>query len=145
MDHAKDFDQLLDALLNHCSHAAPLMAAAYDELATLLDSTRLTPASLERISVKLLESFHQDITDEVFALTLQHVLQMCEATTAYREAVGLADFFANSKARGHGSRTAYTLYLTGRAPDGSTISRSDYMSRGSVLENLRKEWLSMWT
>ena len=87
----------------------------------------------------------KDITDEMFALTLQHVLQMCEATTAYREAVGLAAFFADSKARGHCSRAAYTLYLTGRAPDGSCISRSDYMKRGSVLENLRKEWLSMWT
>ena len=87
----------------------------------------------------------KDITDEMFVLTLQHVLQMCEATTAYREAVGLAAFFADSKAHGKGSRTAYVMYLMGRAPDGSTISRKDYMSRGSVLEDLRKEWLSMWT
>ena len=70
---------------------------------------------------------------------------MCEAITAYREVVGLAAFFADSKALGHSSRAAYTLYLTGRAPDGTTISRRDYMKRGNVLEDLRKEWLSMWT
>ena len=70
---------------------------------------------------------------------------MCEATTDYREDVGLAAFFADSKAFGHSSRAIYRMFLTGRAPDGSTVSRREFLKRGSMLEDLRKEWLSMWT
>ena len=71
-------------------------------------------------------------------------MQVCEAVAGYRDAIGLT-FFGECKARGLGSKTAYTLYLTGRAPDSSSVSRKVYMERGATLEMLRKEWLSVWT
>lgn len=84
------------------------------------------------------------ITDEIFDLTLQHVLQVCEAVAPFRDAGTLSVFFAECKARGLASTAAYTLYLTGKAPDGSPVPRRDYMERGDALENLRREWLTTW-
>ena len=71
-------------------------------------------------------------------------MQVCEAVAAYREDVGVTAFFELSKARGLGSSASYVLFLNGQAPDGSSISRTDYMRRGATLEMLRGEWLSMW-
>ena len=86
----------------------------------------------------------RDITDETFKLNLPHVLQVCEAVTPYRDAGVLNVFFGECKARGLASSAAYTLYLTGRAPDGSPVPRSDYMERADTLEELRSEWLKTW-
>ena len=47
-------------------------------------------------------------------------------------------------AGGLASTAAYTLYLTGKAPDGSLVPRRDYMEHADVLENLRREWLITW-
>ena len=71
-------------------------------------------------------------------------MQVCEAVAAHREDVGLMTFFEQSKARGLGSNASYILYLNGRAPDGSSVSRVDYIKRGATLERLRGDWLSMW-
>ena len=86
----------------------------------------------------------EGITDEVFNLTLPHVLQVCEAVSGYRDTVGLTNYFNNCKALGLGSKASYTLYLTGRAPDSSAVSMRDYRERGTTLEALRREWLSTW-
>ena len=77
-------------------------------------------------------------------LNLPHVLQVCEAVTPYRDAGALNVFFGECKARGLASSAAYTLYLTGKAPDGSPVPRSDYMERADTLEELRSEWLKTW-
>ena len=71
-------------------------------------------------------------------------MQVCEAVTCFRDAIGLT-FFEECMALGLGSKTAFALYRTGRAPDSSSVSRKDYMNRGATLEMLRKEWLSVWT
>ena len=72
------------------------------------------------------------------------LLQVCEAVAGYRDTVGLTEFFDACKALGLSSKAAYTLYLTGRAPDSAAVSMKDYRERGATLEALRSEWLSTW-
>ena len=101
----------------------------------------------------------EGITDEVFNLTLPHVLQVsetvakrlfvyfvqvCEAVAGYRDTVGLTKYFSDCKALGLGSKACYTMYLTGRAPDSSAVSMREYRERGTTLEALRREWLTTW-
>ena len=71
-------------------------------------------------------------------------MQVCEAVAGYSEAIGLT-FFEECKALGLGSKTAFALYLTGRAPDSSSVLRKEYMKRAATLEMIKKEWLSVWT
>ena len=70
---------------------------------------------------------------------------MCEAISGMRDALGLKDFFESCKNLGMGVKASYSLYLCGFAPDESGISMKEYRKRGSDLERMRKEWLSMWT
>ena len=71
-------------------------------------------------------------------------MQVCEAVSATRDTLGLNGFFEQCKARGLGTKAAYSLFLSGRAPDGTSVSRGEYLERGNTLEKMRSEWLCMW-
>ena len=73
------------------------------------------------------------------------ILQVCEAISGLREALGLQEFFDTCKSHGLGKEPSYSLYLCGFAPDGSSIAMDDYMKRGENLDKMREEWLSIWT
>ena len=70
-------------------------------------------------------------------------MQVCEAVAGFRDTIGLT-FFEECKARGLGTKAAYSLFLSGRAPDGTSVSRGEYLERGNTLEKMRSEWLCMW-
>ena len=84
------------------------------------------------------------ITDESFELTGPHVLQSCEAVTELRETLGVKSFTDESKARGHSLLVAYSDYVNGSNPDGSTCNRGEHRRRGGVMEAILEEWLSCW-
>ena len=78
--------------------------------------------------------------DQIFV----SLVQVCEAVSATRDTLGLTAYFQQCKANGLDTKASYGHFLSGRAPDSTSVSRRDYLERGNTLENLRGEWLSMW-
>ena len=73
------------------------------------------------------------------------ILQECEAISDMRDALGLTEFFASCKSRSKGKKASYHLYLCGFAPDESCIGMEEYRKRGKNIDQIRVEWLSVWT
>ena len=73
------------------------------------------------------------------------ILQVCEAISGLRDALGLKEFFDMCKSRGLGKKASYSLYLCGFASDESGIGMEEYRKRGKNLDKMRDEWMSMWT
>ena len=53
-------------------------------------------------------------------------------------------FMDEAKARGHSLLVAYSDYVNGSNPDGSTCNRGEHRRRGGVMEAILEEWLSCW-
>ena len=79
-----------------------------------------------------------------FPLTSRHVLEVCRAVSAVREAEGILSFLEMSRDAGLSEVAAYRAYIMGEDCHGVPIGVSDHLARGASLSKLTDAWLATW-
>ena len=79
-----------------------------------------------------------------FPLTSRHVLEVCRAVSAVREAEGILSFLEMSRVAGLSKLAAYRAYILGKDCHGAAIGVTDHLARGASLLKLTDAWLATW-